>query len=241
MRNARPAERGNVLFIILLAVALIGMLTAVISSGGSGGNNIDKETLVLHASAVQRTAAEMERGVQLILQNGISENDIRFAHPEAHADYGTITALPQTQLFHKDGGGVNYAAPPEGVNDGSAWEFYGGTAAPGVGTSQADLIAVLPNVTQAFCDRINETLDQTGPPADTGATAAAGINPGDCVHSGALGRFDDLQQFYAAPNTMDETSFAQNPSTSAAHPAPQGCVRCTIGNANHFYSVLIAR
>lgn len=239
--SEKSSERGNILFIILLAVVLIGTLTAVITSGGPGNNNIDKETLVLHASAVQRTAAEFERGVRAIMETGISESDLRFAHPSAHADYGDITTTPKAQLFNKEGGGANYSAPPEGINDGSAWEFYGGTAAPGIGTSKADLIAVLPNVTQAFCDRINASLDQSAAPADTGASVAGGANPGNCVHSGALGRFDNAQQFYAAPNVMDEASFAQDANTGTAHPAAQACVRCTIGNANHFYSVLLAR
>lgn len=240
-RNPRNSEQGNILFIILLAVVLIGLLTAAITSNDSSNDNIDQETLVIRVSEVQRYAAELERGVRSIMETGVSESDLRFAHPGAHADYGTITTTPEAQLFSKEGGGASYQAAPAGINDGSAWEFYGGTAAPGMGTSKADLIAVLPNVTQAFCDRINATIDQDGSPEDTGATAASGLNPGNCVHSDALGRFDAAQQFYATPNTMDETTFAQNPNTGAAYPAPQACVRCDIGNANHYYFVLMAR
>lgn len=235
------SERGNILFIILLAVVLIGTLTAVISSGNTPAKNIDQETIILRAGEVQRYAAALEQGVRLIIQNGISESEIRFAHPRAHADYGDITTTPQHQIFAASGGGIQYLEPPEDVNNGSAWEFYAGTAAPGVGTSKADLMAVLPNVTQEFCDYINSTVNQTSSPQDTGATVASGSNPGECVHIGALGRFDNGQQFYDTPNTMNEASFAQDPNISAAYPAPQGCVRCTIGNANHFYSVLIAR
>lgn len=239
--RAHSSERGNILFLILLAVFLIGLLTAVISGGGVPSKNIDQETIILRAGEAQRHAAALQQGVRLIMENGTSESDIRFAHPRAPADYGDITTTPQHQIFAPSGGGIQYLGPPEGVNDGSAWEFYGGTAAPGVGTSKADLIAVLPNVTQEFCDYINSTVNQTTNPQDTGATAAAGSNPGDCVHSGALGRFDNAQQFYDTPNTMNEASFAQDPNIGAAYPAPQGCVRCTIGNTNHFYSVLIAR
>ncbi|MCB9982782.1 MAG: hypothetical protein H6861_03775 [Rhodospirillales bacterium] len=246
------SEHGNVLFIILLAIVLIGALTAAIqSSNRSEGSNIDAETLVIRASEVQRYASELERAVTYIMHNGKSESDIRFAHPDAHSDYGDLSADadPSDQVFHGDGGAASYRAPPSGINDGSAWEFYGGTHIPGMGTtSRAELIAVLPNVTQDFCDRINTlngqpliTPDPPGPPEDTGAATASGLDPGNCLAIGALGRFDNAQQFYSIINSVDEASFTQDPNTGGVRPAPQACVKCAVGSAYHFYHVLLAR
>jgi hypothetical protein len=247
-KNSRKHEHGNMLFMILIAVVLIGLLTTVImATSTTDGSNIDKETLIIRASEAQRAASEFERAVMFIINNGKSESDIRFAHPAAHTDYGDLSladelAEQQVQVFHANGGGATYREPPVEVNDGSQWEFYGGTAIPGVGTDRADLVAVLPNVTQQFCDKINELNDQpTTTPEDTGTGAAGGSNPGDCVAIGALGRFDDAQQFYDTPNTMNETTFTQDPNTSAARPAMQACVRCDAGPATHFYHVLLAR
>ena len=87
-----------------------------------------------------------------IFQNDFSENDIRFSHPDAHTDYGLITDTPARQVFSREGGGASYRAAPSGINDGSAWEFYGGTHMPDVGSDRAELIAVLPNLTQEFCE-----------------------------------------------------------------------------------------
>jgi hypothetical protein len=241
----RRSERGNILFIILIAVVLIGLLTAAIQmTSRPEGSNIDKETLVIRASEVQRYASELERAVNYIMQNGKSESDIRFAHPDASSDYGDLgaDADPSDQVFHVSGGGASYRAAPVGINDGSAWEFYGGTHIPGMGTaSRAELIAVLPNVTQEFCDKINEINGQSGTPADTGMAVAAGPNPGGCLAIGAVGRFDDARQFYTTINTTDETTFEQDPNTAAARPAPQACVACDLDSANHFYHVLLAR
>lgn len=240
----RDAERGNVLFIILLAVVLIGLLTAAIqSTSRPEGANIDKETVVIRVSEAQQYAGELERAVRFVMENGKSEGDIRFAHPDASADYGDLAADadPSDQIFSADGGAASYRPPPAGVNDGSAWEFYGGTAIPGVGTGAADLIAVLPNVTPEFCERVNALNNQTGTPADTGATTASGGNPGDCLNIGSIGRFSDGRQFYATPNTVDEATFAQDPNTSAVRSALQACVQCSIGPARHFYHVLLAR
>lgn len=240
----RAKERGNILFMILIAVVLIGLLSAAImSSNDQQGANIDRESLTIKASEVQRYASELERAVLFIMQNNLSESDIRFAHPDAHADYGDLSADADTtdQVFARDGGGATYRAPPSGVNDGSAWEFYGGTHLPGVGSSRAELIAVLPNVTDEFCTKINDINNQSAQPRDTGAVAASGANPGSCLNVGALGRFDAGQQFYSTVNTVDETTFAQDSSGAAAKTALQACVRCDIGPANHFYHVLMAR
>jgi hypothetical protein len=184
------------------------------------------------------------------MRDGISESDIRFAHYDAHADYGDITVADGThgfknQVFHPDGGAAEYRAPPNGINDGSAWEFYAGTQIPGIGTvTRGDLVAVLPNVTEDFCNKINIINGQTGTPADTGTTAASGSDPGNCVNVGALGRFDAGQQYYDDPdlNTMDETTFVQDANTSAVRPTPQACVVCSVGTTTrNFYHVLLAR
>lgn len=247
-------ESGNVLFMILIAVALIGLLTAAVQqTGRPDGSSIDKEALVLRASEVQRYASELERAVTFIMQDGKSESDIRFAHIDADPDYGDITSDTDKtdQVFDREGGGALYRAPPAGINDGSAWEFYGGTHVPGIGRSdRAELVAVLPQVTEAFCRKINEINGQDGTMLDDGTSTASGTNAGDCVYAGANGRFDDSQQFYSTINTMVETaaSFEHDDNTSAPRPALQGCVLCSIdsdgdGNNNdrHFYHVLMSR
>ena len=143
-KDFRSGERGNLLFMILIAVVLVGLLTAAIqSSSRPEGANIDSEALVIKASEVQRYASELERAILFIMQNGKSESDIRFAHSDAHADYGDLSADgdPTDQVFHRLGGAAEYRAPPVDISDGSAWEFYGGTHLPGVGSDRADLVA----------------------------------------------------------------------------------------------------
>lgn len=237
-------QSGNILFIILIAIALLGLLTfAIQSTSRPDGANIDKEELAIRVTEVQRYASELERAVMFAMRNGISESDLRFAHPNNNSDYGDLSADtdPSDQVFHREGGGATYRDPPDDINDGSAWEFYGGTHLPGVGSSKADLIAVLPNVTDAFCTKINQLAGQTGTPTDTGTGNASGANPGDCLYLGDDGRFDGSQQFYSTVNTVDETTFEQDEEASAARTALQACVVCSRDSANHFYHVLLAR
>ena len=238
--DKRHSERGNMLFIILIALVLVGALTAAIMDSGSGeGANIDSETLIIRASEVQRYASELERGILFMMQNDLSESDIRFAHPSAHSDYGDLSADadPSDQMFHRDGGGAAYRTPPTGTNDGSAWEFYGSTNLPNVGSDAAELTAVLPNVTQQFCDKMNSINGQSGTPSDNNSDAGP-----TCVHSGAASRFDNGQQFYSGVNVNNvlPATFEQDPVTSAARIALQACVTCQDGT-RHVYHVLMAR
>lgn len=226
-RAKTQQEDGNVLVIILLAIVLIGALTAAIQGTSPQNAHIDKETVILRVSEMQRYASELERGITYVMQNGISESDIRFAHPDAPSDYGDLGADPdQTdQMFSRDGGGVQYRAPPKGVNDGSPWEFYGNTALPGAGSPNAELIAVLPNVSEAFCTQLNKTIElYSSQPEDSG----------DCIYAGDSARFDDGTQFSSSPNTTEESTFY-------SVPALQGCVKCTADGSFHAFHALMVR
>lgn len=233
-KNSRKNERGNIMFMILIAIVLIATLTAVISgSDNSENSSIDRETLAIRATEIQRYASELERGITYIMQNGHSESDIRFAIPTDGANstgYGDLAADtdPTDQMFHRDGGGANYRDPPDNIQTtASAWEFYGGSQIPGVGTSKADLIAVLPNLTQQMCEKINEINDQTASPAED---ASGSINEGASQRFGSGGTpvtFDDT-----TPNTLNTTTFSKQP-------ALQACVNAA--GTYHFYHVIMPR
>lgn len=231
------AERGNVFFMILAAIVLIGLLTAALrATSRPEGAGIDSESLVLQISRVRQHATEMEAGVRQALANGVSETDLRFAHPDAPADYGLIAATPARQIFDPAGGAAEYRPPPEGVNGGQGWEFYGGTALPEVGSDRAELIAVLPGVSAEFCAGINRIngYNPATQPEDTGTSAAAGASPGDCLNGGASVRFNDTRQFFDPPNTVDAASFTHTPAT-------EGCARCALDGEDHYFRVLLAR
>lgn len=239
MCTNRPGEAGNMLFIILIAVVLIGLLTAAVQySNTSQSSNIDNETMVIKAGEIQRDSSELERAVMFIRENGISESDIRFASPDLPTDYGTQDANPdnnKNQIFHAKGGAAKYRGPPDDIlaTPGQSWEFYGGTAIPQAGSDKADLIAVIPNVTKQFCDKINQLNGLTGQPVDDGTVA------GNCLNQGAASRFGsgtspNYVTFSASPNTLDATTFSKKP-------ALQACVQCALGGGYHFYHVLVAR
>lgn len=234
MQTCPSSQSGNMIFIILLAIVLVGLVTAALRNSGLEMAGIDREELIIRTAQVRQHAAEIERGVSYVLQNGLSEAEISFAHPDAPSDYGTYGTTPPAEVFNPaGGGGATWREPPSGLAFDSAdhrWEFYASTAIPGAGTDRAELVAVLSNVSAAFCAKINEMNGQSGQPVDDG----------DCVFTDTTGRFAPVtppgSPFDTAPNTMDQATFSKLPALEA-------CVRCGPLSTDplHFYHVLLVR
>ena len=226
------SQSGNVIFFVLLGILLLGLLTAALRNSGIESTSIDGETMTISVTRMKDQANALERGVAFIIQNGASEGDIRFSHPDADPAYGDINNSPAFQVFSRAGGGVEYQSPPPGINDGTSWHFYGHTDAPDVGSNAADLIAVLPNLTTQACQVINRQLNQTGTMTDDGGNALSA----GCVYGAASMRFSSSGTYSEpAENTMKEdiASFTSKPATS-------GCVTCA-DNSRHYFRVLLAR
>lgn len=234
-RDARQA--GNIMIYILGAIVLMGLLVIVVKGNTTPGAGIDSETIVIRASEVQRYAGELERAVGYILQNGHSEADIRFAAANAPVAYGNIaTDTPLTrQVFSKTGGGALYRDPPAGIQTTTTpWQFYGKTHIKGmgsdtVGVRKGELIAVLPNVTQAFCERINELNGQN-------LNLSADLDPSSngCIYAGSGNEFTGTFASGGTANTIDAALFTQIPPKEA-------CIRCQSDGALHYYHVLLGR
>lgn len=210
-------QNGNVLFYILIAIFLLGALTVALRSSGTMEGGIDKESANVKAQQIIRYGGEVAQAVQIILDNGASETDIRFAHPNADATYGTITTNPQNQVFSSQGGKATYRLAPTGANTGDKWIFAGNFALPQVGSDRADLVALL-NVTQPVCNAINSQLGIESTPAISCGTTTAFIGT-----------------YAASPTVINPASFTQLP-------VMQVCYRCT--NITDYYSysaVLYAR
>jgi len=225
--SSDKAQSGNILMIILIAIALIGALTVAIQGTSNQTATIDKETLVLRISEIRRYASELERGVAYVMQNGHSEVDIRFSHPELDEDYGDLSADTDKsdQVFAREGGGAIYRPPPSDITAESAqWEFFGTTSIPDVGSDKADLVAALGKVDPTFCDAINQSVGYAAQPED----------PSTCLGEDLSNRFGASTQFLSSPNTVNDTTFSVTPSM-------EGCLECTSSGAQYYFRVLLAR
>lgn len=229
--SRQTSQSGNIFVYILGSIFLLGILIVLLRGSFQEGSGIDAENMTLKVSEVQRYASELERAVNYILSNHYSETDIRFAHDDALPAYGTPGDTPGRQVFEPTGGGAEYKLPPKGVNDGTHWQFYATTHIKDMGTDtagvrKAELLAVLPNVTQSFCEHVNmvvqEDIDLT---ADTDAGS-------DCVYEPGS-EFAGTYLSGGGTNILDDTKFSKLP-------AKEACVKCAAGGF-HYYRVLISR
>ena len=148
-------QSGNVLFLILIAVALFAALSyAVTSSTRSGGGSADSEKRNVDAAALIQYPVSVQTAVQRqMLSNNVSASSLYFDPPTA---FGSMTAAQLArQVFHPSGGGAIYQ---------SDWWFGSCDGIRDVGTSGSganaylDIIAFKNIPSLALCNEINSKL-----------------------------------------------------------------------------------
>ncbi|MEM7618766.1 MAG: hypothetical protein AAF244_05250 [Pseudomonadota bacterium] len=154
-------QRGNVLWLIMVAIVLLGAVTMVLTrSGTTVDQSGDVEQQRIRAGKILRYAKSLESGIQNMRLRGISESEISFENPDTATDYKNADCddaadrnFPDCLLFDVQGQGLLYTDPYAGVNDGSEWIFTGannvGSTADPIGTTAArtgnDLVMLLPS------------------------------------------------------------------------------------------------
>jgi hypothetical protein len=165
--TSRASERGNVLWMILIGVALLAAITMVLSRGGSSTDQTgDVENLRVRASQILRHARGIESAIQTMKLNGVSENDISFENSTTSTDYTNANCTSDDcRLFHVGGAGLIYKNFPS-ANNGDDWIFTSannvGTTAGPIGETSAvrgnDIVMLLPNARESLCIQINRDL-----------------------------------------------------------------------------------
>jgi hypothetical protein len=177
-------ESGNVLFIILIGVALFAALMYAMTHSSTGGTTISKE----QAEGAVSEAVDYAITIQTTLQKMQSLTECTDAMLDfgALANYGGANASAPSDkschLFDPAGGGLKVLTPPAGIMLGSGFKagyvINSGMSFVGVsGSDQAtDLYLTLYNVTKGFCDAVNRRFNSswTSPPIYTATIGEAG-------------------------------------------------------------------
>lgn len=231
-KNAAKTEkgtRGSVLFYILLAVALFAALSYAVSRMMRGAGNIGDEKAGIYAAEVTRYGGTLHEAVRALrISNGCTEDLISFEKaPFDGSDASYVNSASPSDfschIFHPSGGGVGYLNPLAEVNDSQDWVVTGRNAVPDVGDNTApELVAILPDVTQKICLRINEYLGVENPGGDP---------PSDADNV-------DLTPFIGVYSLSEKMSTSAQLSSHMA-----GCYKHTQPDppTYNFYQVLIPR
>ena len=171
--QSRLGERGNVLFLILIAVALFAALSyAVTQSTRSSGGDAGKETNKISSAQLTQYPASVRTSIVRMIIGGQDVDTLEFNAPE---DFTNCTESPPGSnrfprcVFHPTGGGATHVTAPGSLmtngnpggwifNGDNEIENVGTTTTAGVASGTVDLIAFLPGVSQGVCESINEEL-----------------------------------------------------------------------------------
>lgn len=241
INDRRADERGNVLFLILIAVALFAALSyAVTQSSRSGAGDASSETNLVNSSVVTQYPAGIRTTIVRMVVDGQNVDTLEFNPP---SDFANCTPGYKRCVFApaaSGGGGATYTKSDGSVmSDGNkgSWHFNGaneikyiGTTSSGANatTSTADLIAFLPGISQGICSKLNAQLGISGVPDQTGVKYSSSD---DMLGDG--GSTDTSLPGLGAIITGDSAQLDGQ---------PYGCFRATDqGNEYVYYHVLIER
>lgn len=230
------SQNGNVLFLILIAVALFAALSyAVTSSSRGGGNGTSTEDLAMATSQILQYGAAMKTAVLRMKISGVADTDFCFANaiqthtllPNVNTNYllNPGCSDPRNNVFDPAGGGMallradpKWLKPSWQTNGYRDFYWYSsGTAiaANGLDTN-AELMMALDNIRDDICLEINK---QT-----YGGTSIASINPGGNPFTG----------------TYTATGFAW-PISGYSVPTSFCISRTNFSPSNMFVQILIQR
>ncbi|MCK5555152.1 MAG: hypothetical protein KAI76_02850 [Alphaproteobacteria bacterium] len=219
-------ERGNALFLILIAVALFAALSYAITQSGRGGGTVDKEQALITAASICEYPATLRTAVTRMLITGTAGTGAS----GIDVDGTTLT----NELFSATGGGASVNPPPSGVGSSiTAWTFLDATHATNgfyvtdVGTNAdftgREVLAVLGDDAAAtlsltVCQQINKGLGQVTPYQPAFLTAVvAWDTPGvNYAGAGTLTGAANAGDQYAANVTGNPFSCISNALTAVA-------------------------
>jgi hypothetical protein len=182
--TGRRDESGNVLFLILIAVALFAALSyAVTQSTRSGSGDASGETALINSAQLAQYPAGVRTSVVRMVIGGVSPDQLLFDPPSEFTNLNASNLA--FSVFHPSGGGAVFQNAPKDLIEGSAtgeWVFSAAYQISGIGLTDNgvgaanEIIAFLPGVTQGVCRRLNEQLGITDSTPDRIPDAPAGLS-----------------------------------------------------------------
>ncbi|HPD82906.1 MAG: hypothetical protein R3D88_03090 [Alphaproteobacteria bacterium] len=240
----RKSESGNVLFLILIAVALFAALSyAVTQSTRSGGGSADREQAILSGASMTQYPAALRTSLIRMILSGTAATELEFNPPSG---FGALTTTAQG-VFHPTGGGAVYQRGQADLMAGNAqgtWHFNAEFVVPDIGVSTAvtgnDIIAFLPNVSQTVCESVNsEFAIDTTDCALQGSTAVPTLLSASATADVISVDMENGYAFPGAPETLEGNDSGGTCAAFAGQPS--GCFYDGTNNQFVFYSVLLER
>jgi len=241
----KASERGNVLFLILIAVALFAALSYVVTqSTRSGGGSTEREQNILSSAQMTQYPTALRTAIIRMILSGVSAEELLFNDPSAFS--GVSTNL---LVFHPQGGGAVFQEAPLELMAGGAigqWNFNADFEVPGIGIDGAggnDLIAFLRNISVGICRQTNEELGLAPADFSTGCATAAAATGGVPAMANSLTNIGNNRVTSGAvfPGTAGAIIDSSGACAGIFTRKASGCFWDGTNSDYVFYSVLLER
>ncbi len=228
--SKRNNERGNVLFIILIAIALLASLSYAITHSSRGGDTFNSERTGLAADEIIAYGNTLSTAVGQLRLRGCTTSQISFENNIATIyTNGSAPSDNSCHIFHPDGGGMTYQNTNSSslIASGTGIYFDGSMEIEDIGTTCAatacsDLVFYVRDLKENICIEINNKLSITNP---------SGVPP-----------LDDGTDFDPFIGTYSyDLSLGDTVGSAAITGAKSACLQENGGSTYNFYRVLIAR
>jgi type II secretory pathway pseudopilin PulG len=241
MSMPSPSQAGNVLFFILIAIALFSALSFVVANMMRGGSPtvVSEEKASVFAAEILDYGRTLRQAVQNVRINGCDDDDISFSNIFVSGYAHSPVVSNTCKVFNAGGGAITYVTPHDKWLASMSspptlqgqWYFpanicvtdvgSGGAGCGSDSTDNEDLVVILPYIRQEICEKINSRLN----------LGASALSASDDAWPSAATKFTG--------SYSDDTSIDQS-GTMAGCFEGDGANTPASGTY-HFYQVLLAR
>lgn len=237
MINQYKQQKGNVLFLILIAVALFAALSYAVTQSSRSGGDASKETNVINTASLTQYPNSVRTSVLRLIIGGIAPEDLSFNTPSQFDTATHTTFVASRGVFHPTGGAASFSQVPANLTAAGTpldYKFTLDFEIPQLGLSGSgytgnDLIAFADGITQSVCDRVNKELHNYEGATPVRTSAATLANERSLLSGGTMAAPDDVVLSVNTPSTtwLDGKAF--------------GCFQNGTGGNYVFFYVLAER
>jgi len=168
-RNINKSQSGNVLFMLLIAIALLAIITAVISNSGQQQKDaLDRQTMDAQVSVMINHLAAINSA---ILQTVIHGEDVSQVYLDISTlkagDDGFDTAPHKMKIYHPLGGGISYMSASSNTDDKAVatnFNINPASIIKGIGKTDdtiGDILFTAKIMSEDYCKFINKKIAGT--------------------------------------------------------------------------------
>jgi hypothetical protein len=226
-RTVRYRESGNVAIYVIIALALLGLLTATLSNQGDrGGDQLDSDRAALLTSDLISYTSSVKNVIDQMTMSGTALANLNFIRPNMSSfDLGSNI----NKVYHPDGGGLTLPVKDDnlftdtGTTPPAGWYLGMFNNVDWTPTTANDVVLAAHGISQEICGRINKKI--TG--STTIPTLAGGGNSAKYFVD------DDVSAVANADLTVA--------ACAACEGLPSLCVANTAGTLWTYYSIISAQ